>query len=548
MPLQKIERVLVIGAGAMGRGIAQWLAQQNVTVTIMDQHLKLAQSACDSINASWQALLAKQKITATQMEQWRPLVTAIADLSEIKATPQLCLEAIIEDLGHKQELFKKLHARFGDDCHYASNTSSLSLAQLATVLPQSSRGQFFGMHFFNPAPIMKLVELVQVEQTAAQTQLLVNLKGWLEARAKVAVICRDRPGLIVNRLARNYYGEAMRLATPYDQKSYALIDKIMTHIAAHPMGPFALMDFIGLDVNLSATKSVWQQCYHPARLAPHFLQEQLVQALHLGKKSDQGFYHYPLGAPAVDLIAPSRHAEHLKHVAIVVNSANHPLWAMREKLAERHHVFEYRDLEDLQRLMTSTSFDWIVDATVLAIKDKHPLLQFLHPKAARGMLCEPCGESIPFLRQLYPNIRAFSASALVSSNNTWEACLSDHQHAPDAMAILAEIAGSIGNQVLVHFGDHLIVPAIIAMLVNEAHHAKVEGLCREEEMDLALRYGTNYPRGPWQWQDLMGAEVFYYQLLNRALVTHDERYAPHTTLRQAAHVAAYKQITQRGLA
>ncbi len=529
----------------MGRGIAQWFAQQHVPVWLTDVNPAAMIQALASINENWQILEVKGKVSASARNSWRKNLHSIDHISQMSHAPDLIIEAVVEDLEIKSKLLQTLSHQFGTKPIYASNTSSLSLSQLATALPAPLRSQLVGIHFFNPAPIMKLVELVQ--SPFNQTQMLQDLKTWFTAKGKEAVVCRDRPGLIVNRLARNFYGEAMRLATAYDEESYATIDKIMTEIGGHPMGPFALMDYIGLDINLAATKSVWQQCYYPARLAPHFLQEQLVLSQQIGKKSGRGFYHYPAGAPAVKLEhADTQALTPPPHTAIIVNPANQQVWNKRNNFLNQANVYEYFSLADLKQHMQSTSYEWICDLTVLPAPEKHLLLQHLSARTASGLISESNGESIVLLEKLFPKIRAATATALPASTGHLEAALTSASS--HTSALLHWLGTQLECRVLAHHGklSHLVLGQIIAMIINESFHAKQEQLCSEAEMDLALRNGTNYPRGPWQWLEVAGPQVFYTILHNLQQASGEQRYAPHALLYQAALIAQSSQHATRG--
>ena len=278
-----IQRVAVCGAGTMGSGIAQVTATHGFPTVLYDLNPAVLEKAEQAIEKSLAKLAEKGKISAEQEQLTRERITYTTRLDDCRA--DLLLEAIVEKPEVKKELFLKLAAINDPGAILASNTSSLSIAQLAAELPQPDR--FIGLHFFNPAPLMKLVEVVSLPGTADDViSAAVAFVGLLQ---KTAVRCKDAPGFIVNRVARPYYTESLRLAE--EGISLAQIDNIL-EATGFKMGPFHLMDLIGNDVNFAVSCSVYNQMGKPLRLQPSVLQEELVKAGKLGKKSGQGFYDY----------------------------------------------------------------------------------------------------------------------------------------------------------------------------------------------------------------------------------------------------------------
>jgi 3-hydroxybutyryl-CoA dehydrogenase len=285
----KLEKVAVIGAGTMGSGIAQWFATQDVSIELIDMNEKVLDSAKARIHASWEMLQAKGKITKEQVASFKGLIQTKI-LSEINPTTDLVIEAIIENLEVKKELFKQVDLLVGEQTVIASNTSSFPIKMLSVDLSEQRKANFLGLHFFNPAPIMKLVEIISSMDT--NPELAQNLYQWFLTAQKKPALCTDSPGFIVNRVARNFYGEALRIAKVDDQKRYQEIDQIMREVAGFKMGPFELMDLIGIDINLDVTESVWNAFDQHPRYAPHELQRLMVGEKRLGKKTKIGFYQY----------------------------------------------------------------------------------------------------------------------------------------------------------------------------------------------------------------------------------------------------------------
>ncbi len=279
-----IKKIAVVGAGTMGAGIAFTAAQNNFEVLhydLKEEMLKLAQAQTeDNLNF----LLKKNKIEANEATQIRNRITYSNKIEDCEA--DIIIEAIVENLSIKQKLFQQLAALNSPQTIFASNTSSLSINQIQKEIPHPNR--VLGMHFFNPAQVMKLVEVVKGNETDAQTvetvlQLCKDLK-------KTAVVCNDAPGFIVNRVARSFYLEAMHQV----EKNNIPIEDVDAALenAGFKMGPFKLMDLIGMDVNLAVSETVYAAFDNAVRFKPSDLQKQKVAEGKLGKKSGEGFYQY----------------------------------------------------------------------------------------------------------------------------------------------------------------------------------------------------------------------------------------------------------------
>jgi 3-hydroxybutyryl-CoA dehydrogenase len=285
----KLNKIVVIGAGTMGSGIAQWFTQQGCFVELVDNSEEQLNTAKASIYSSWNKLAEKGKLTHEEIVLMKEHLK-VTSLENTQRDSDLVIEAIIEDLSIKKSLFEKVDKHFNSMTIVASNTSSFPITQMAEAVSPQRKDRFIGLHFFNPATIMPLVEIIRGDQTSSQ--LCQDLYQWFETNGKKPALCKDSPGFIVNRVARNFYGEPLRVAGDEDESKIKEIDSILKDVGGFKMGPFELMDLIGIDVNYSVTCSVWKAYQEEPRFAPHHLQKKLVEEGRLGRKTKRGFFKY----------------------------------------------------------------------------------------------------------------------------------------------------------------------------------------------------------------------------------------------------------------
>ncbi len=283
-------KIGVIGSGTMGSGIAQVAAQNGHMVYLIDTSQQALDKAKNNLTQTLNRLVEKEKLTLEQAIKIGSSIQYSTDLNELSPCG-LVIEAIVENLSVKHELLKKLETVVSNDCVLASNTSSLSIASLGAVLINSNR--IIGIHFFNPAPLMPLVEIIPAVQTSEL--VLESISKLIQTWGKTGVICKDTPGFIVNRVARPFYGEALRI---YEEgiADFATIDWAMTYFGGFKMGPFTLMDYIGNDVNYSVTESVFESFYFDPRFKPSFTQKRHKEAGFYGRKTGRGYYDYSDGS------------------------------------------------------------------------------------------------------------------------------------------------------------------------------------------------------------------------------------------------------------
>ena len=466
--LNRDVKVLVIGAGAMGSGIAHVAALAGHAVYLYDMNAEAVARGKAGIEKDLRFLVGKGKLAEAEcvatLARVRP-VTALADAGDAG----LAIEAIVERLDVKQKLFLELEALLGEDAILASNTSSLSITAMAAPLARPER--LVGLHFFNPAPRMKLVEIVS--GLATDKALAESLHATAKAWGKVPVHARSTPGFIVNRVARPYYAEAQRVLAE-GAAAPATLDAILRDGCGFPMGPFELMDLIGHDVNHAVSQSVYAACFNDSRYTPHLIQQELVHAGRFGRKSGQGFYAYGEGMrlPAsVDFAAASpvrrvRVVGDLGPAAALIGRIEQGGVTVERTAGSGHGWLEIGSARLMMsdgRTATRRAVDSGFDSVVLF----DLCLDFA--KTPRLTLCaaDQCGRG-----------------ALTDVVGTLQA-------AGLRVAQLDDVAGMLGLRT-------------VAMLANEAADAVLVGNGSAADIDTAMRHGTNYPLGPLAWADRLG--------------------------------------------
>jgi len=279
-----INKICVAGAGTMGIGIAMCAAQNGVEVILFDNNKSVLDVAQQNVEKNLNALIEKNKITTIEKTEILNRIVFTTEINTCKAP--LIIEAIIEKAEIKIQLFNELSKHNDPSSIFASNTSSLSINLLQQNI--SNPGRVAGLHFFNPAQIMKLVEVVKAEKT--NDEVIAQLTDFCIQLKKSPVVCIDAPGFIVNRVARHYYLEAMRLVEN-NQATIEQVDEIM-EASGFKMGPFKLMDLIGNDINLAVSQSLYDAFNEESRFEPSVLQKEKVKSGNLGRKTGEGFYKY----------------------------------------------------------------------------------------------------------------------------------------------------------------------------------------------------------------------------------------------------------------
>jgi 3-hydroxybutyryl-CoA dehydrogenase len=285
--------IAIIGSGTMGSGIAQVAATAQCRVKIYDTKKEALEKAKQSLDKTLNRLMEKGRIDDIEKTRIQSNITYVESLKDL-SDADLTIEAIVENLDIKQKVFRELEKYQSDQAILASNTSSLSITSIASALQKPER--CIGIHFFNPAPLMLLVEVVPAVQTSSK--VFEDMFSIIESWKKIAVKAKDTPGFIVNRVARPFYGEALRIyeegfaGLPKGEAGFATIDWAIKELGGFRMGPFQLMDFIGNDINYTVTETVFTAFYYDPRYKPSLTQKRYVEAGYLGRKSGRGFYNY----------------------------------------------------------------------------------------------------------------------------------------------------------------------------------------------------------------------------------------------------------------
>lgn len=284
--MKEIKRIGIVGSGTMGAGIAQLVIQKGYTAIIYDIDLETVGRAKLALELRLDRLVEKKRASAEEIKAMKENMQTTADLADLYDC-QLVIEAAPENIEIKRSIFRRLEAVCSEDAILATNTSSLSITEISGQIKTHER--VAGFHFFNPAPVMPLVEVVRGLKTDSET--VETLVEFAKKIGKSPVVCKDTPGFIVNRVARPFYGEALKIMN--DQVAdVEQIDRIMKKAGNFKMGPFELQDLIGIDVNFAVTKSVHSSFHGETRFRPHYVQERMVQAGSLGRKTKGGFFSY----------------------------------------------------------------------------------------------------------------------------------------------------------------------------------------------------------------------------------------------------------------
>jgi 3-hydroxybutyryl-CoA dehydrogenase len=504
--LAKGSVVAVIGSGAMGAGIAQVAAACGHQVLVYDTRPEAAAKAIADIGKVYAKLVDKGRMGAAEADLARERLVAVPALAGV-AGAALVIEAIVENLDVKRKLFAELEGIVGDGCILATNTSSISVTAIAAPLRRPER--LVGMHFFNPVPLMALVEVISGLATDCRVAQAVYETA--ETWGKNPVHAKSTPGFIVNRVARPYYAEALRLLSE-QAADPATLDAVMRDCGGFRMGPFELMDLIGHDVNFSVTQSVFNAYFGDPRFTPSILQQELVNAGFLGRKAGRGFYRYGGEAAKAEprVEAPQPRPKSV-NISILPGAGGAITDPMEQRLKAAGFDITHRAplpgaaAHEAPAFHCNGAAVFLTDgrsATERAAANAHP------DTVLYDLLLDHAGAT-----------RIALARADQCGDDAWHAVVGLFQAAGFAVMRLDDVPG-------------MAVMRTVAMLANEAADAVNQGVCSARAVDIAMQKGVNYPRGPLAWADAVGLAHIVTVLSNLAATYGEDRYRVSPLLRR----------------
>ncbi len=507
-PLQQ-GRILVVGAGIMGLGIAQVAAQAGHAVQLFDARQGAAQQAAARLGATLDGLVAKGKLAADAAEAALSRITPLAALEEAQHI-DLVIEAIVEDLGAKRALFAQIESLVDAQCVLATNTSSISVTAMASGLQHP--GRLVGMHFFNPVPLMKLVEVVSGLHTdeAVAEAVFELARHW----GKTPVHARSTPGFIVNRIARPFYAETLALL--HEQAATPQVLDACLRAAGFRMGACELMDLIGHDTNFAVTQAVYEANFQDKRYQPSLVQREMVEGGLLGRKSGRGFYRYQGDGAGAPPLPVALHDAPVSAGAVSVHGQG--------AIADALEVAAAATLSPQgwgpSRVTDSGWCGLAIDGARLVLTDGRTAAEMARVLGCADVAVFDRPVRLPSLRgaALAFALAPKAGAAWRSQSAAWLAALGF------APLRLADAPG-------------LVVARTLAMLINEAADAVQQGVCAPDAADAAMKLGVNYPAGPFEWLAEWDAQEVVHLL--DALDAHHrgERYRVSPWLRRAADAA-----------
>ena len=486
----------LVGAGAMGRGIAQIAAQGGCQVLLFDAQSGAADTARAAVQEQWQRLLSKGRISEEQLQAWSARLQPVADMAALKDCT-LVVEAIVERLDIKQAVFAQLEAVVAPDAVLVSNTSSLSVTQIAAGLQRPAR--FAGLHFFNPVPLMKVVEVIAGLKTdpALCDALAQAVRQW----GHQPVQAQDTPGFIVNHAGRGYNTEALRIVGE-GIADFATIDRILRDQAGFRLGPFELMDLTALDVSHPVMEAIYRQYYDEPRYRPSVITAQRLAGGVVGKKAGQGFYRYDNGRAQVPPEPP------VPDVAVLP-----PVWVSPQ--ATRRAA--------LCALLHTLGAELETQAT---------------PSAQALIVVAPLGldVSAAAVAEHLDATRTVGIDLLIDDSATQRRVLATNPATrADMRAAAHALFARDGKAVsVVRDSGGFVTQRVLATIVNIAADICQQRICTPQDLETAVTLGLGYPQGPLALGECWGAERVLQVLDNLQTVYGDPRYRPSPWLRRRA--------------
>jgi len=488
------KKVALIGTGAMGRGIAQICAQAGSNVYLFDASEGAALNAKKGVLEQWDKLLQKSKITQTQHSSYAARLIVSEQLSEL-CEADLVIEAIVERLDVKKELFIQLESIVSSSCALVTNTSSLSVTTIAACLKAPAR--FAGYHFFNPVPLMRVVEVIAGLKT--DPSLCERLKAYALQMGHTPVDAKDTPGFIVNHAGRGYITEALRIASE-SVCDFATMDRILRDQAGFKLGPFELMDLTALDVSHPVMESIYDQYYQEARYRPTYITAQRLAAGVLGKKVGEGFYKYSQGKQELVPEPPPPKLTKFPPVWVSTRAARRA--SLLQMLKDFGVTIETAAAPSNEALCIVAPLG--LDVTTVAV------LERLDPARTVG------------IDLLFPD--ESTKRRVIATNPVTRDDMREAAH-----ALFASDGKSVS---VIRDSGGFITQRVIAHIVNIASDMCQQGICSPEDLNTAVVLGLGYPLGPLQFGDQLGPDNVLETLLNLQTVYGDQRYRPSPWLRR----------------
>ncbi|MCU4367428.1 3-hydroxyacyl-CoA dehydrogenase [Acinetobacter courvalinii] len=498
-----IKSMAVIGVGIMGSGIAQIAAQSGHTTYLYDAKAGAAEQAKEKLAATFQKLVDKNKITTEQAAAANKNLVVAHQIEDLKDC-DLIVEAIIERLDIKQGLMQQLEAVVSEHTILASNTSSLSITAIAANCNKPER--VAGFHFFNPVPLMKVVEVIQGLKTdPAIIQALIELSRAFGHRP---VVAKDTPGFIINHAGRAYGTEALKILNE-NVCDISEIDRILRDGVGFRMGPFELMDLTGLDVSHPVMESIYHQYYEEARYKPNPLTKQMLDAKQLGRKVNQGFYNYEIGSKTGE--QPAQFVERLAQYPKVWIAADFP-----------------EDKKQLEAYLTQQNID--IDTNPEPQTDSLCLL------ACYG---EDTTQAAIRLRVNPEQAIAIDMIYGIAKHRTLMPSLVTKTEYRQAAHSIFNLDGGMVSMIAESIG--FVAQRVLAMVINLGCDIAQQNIATVDDINAAVRLGLGYPFGPIEWGDQVGSEKILLILNRITALTHDPRYRPSPWLQR--RVALHLPLT-----
>ncbi len=484
----------VVGAGAMGQGIAQIAAQAGSTVKLFDMQSEAVNKALKNVYSQWDKLADKGRISPEQVTQYKAHLQSVEFLGEL-ADCDLVIEAIVERLDIKKTFFHELEALVKPDAVLATNTSSLSVTAIAAVLKRPE--QFAGYHFFNPVPLMKVVEVIAGLKT--KPEVCEKLSSYARDMGHKAVVAQDTPGFIVNHAGRGYGTEALRVVSE-GIADFATVDRILKDQVGFKLGPFELMDLTALDVSHPVMESIYQQYYEEPRYRPSVITAQRLAGGVVGKKVGEGFYKYVEG---VAQIAPEPPVPQVAEMP--------PVWVSSRAVRRAELLQLLKDLGASIETGASPSAQALCivaplgfDVTTVAIVER------LDPARTVGidLLIDD----------------AITKRRVLATNPATRADMRDAAH-----ALFARDGKAVS---VIRDSGGFVTQRVVANIINIACDICQQGICSPADLETAVTLGLGYPMGPLMMGDKFGPTEILEVLFNVQTVYGDPRYRPSPWLRR----------------